>query len=162
MADDKGEKHEATEWYQVPLEIIDSIIQKIMNGSIIYFSYNKEQQCLEQRIEKKPSQLNLSGLKVLTLIIEKVYFEEIVFGVKTEEYRSLKQTTLNKYTYIDEADGKRYSEKKSQYPADGAGYCDFTFLLYKSFLFDTFFYRLQYVVENLIGVAERDEVALKL
>ena len=29
-------------------------------------------------------------------------------------------------------------------------------------LFDTFFYRLQYVVENLIGVAEGDEVALKL
>ena len=108
VADDKGEMHEATEWYQVPLEIIDSIIQKIMNGTIIYFAYNKEQQCLEQRIEKKPSQLNLSGLKVLTLIIEKVYFEEIVSGVKTEEYRSLKQTTLNKYTYIDEADGKRY------------------------------------------------------
>ena len=154
--------HEATEWYQVPLEIIDSIIQKIMNGSIIYFSYNKEQQCLEQRIEKKPSQLNLLGLKVLTLIIEKVYFEEIVSGVKTEEYRSLKQTTLNKYTYIDEADGKRYSEKKSQYPADGAEYCDFTFLLYKSFLFDAFFYRLQYIVENLIGVAEGDEITLKL
>ena len=108
VADDKGEMHEAMEWYQVPLEIIDSIIQKIMNGTIIYFAYNKEQQCLEQRIEKKPSQLNLSGLKVLTLIIEKVYFEEIVSGVKTEEYRSLKQTTLNKYTYIDEADGKRY------------------------------------------------------
>ena len=32
------------------------------------------------------------------------------------------------------------SEKKSQYPADGAEYCDFTFLLYKSFLFYTFFY----------------------
>ena len=54
------------------------------------------------------------------------------------------------------------SKKKSQYPADGAEYCDFTFLLYKSFLFDVFFYRLQYVVENLIGVAEGDEIALKL
>ena len=29
-------------------------------------------------------------------------------------------------------------------------------------LLDTLFYRLQYVVENLIGVAEGDEVALKL
>ena len=29
-------------------------------------------------------------------------------------------------------------------------------------LFDTLFYRFQYVVENLIGVAEGDEVALKL
>lgn len=33
-----------------------------------------------------------------------------------------------------------FLKKKSQYPADGAEYCDFTFLLYKSFLFDTFFY----------------------
>ena len=54
------------------------------------------------------------------------------------------------------------SKKKSQYPADSAEYCDFTFLLYKSFLFDVFFYRLQYIVENLIGVAEGDEIALKL
>ena len=91
VADDKGEMHEAMEWYQVPLETIDSIIQKIMNGTIIYFAYNKEQQCLEQRIEKKPSQLNLSGLKVLTLVIEKAFFEEIVSGMKTEEYRSMKQ-----------------------------------------------------------------------
>lgn len=53
-------------------------------------------------------------------------------------------------------------KKKSQYPADGAEYCDFTFSLYKSFLFDAFFYRLQYIVENLIGVAEGDEIALKL
>ena len=111
VADDKGEMHEATEWYVVPLEIIDSIIQKIMNGTIIYFSYNKEQQCLEQHVEKKQSRLNLSGLKVLTLIIEKKYFEQIVKGEKTEEYRELKQTTLNKYTYVDEADGKRYLKR---------------------------------------------------
>lgn len=52
------------------------------------------------------------------------------------------------------------SEKKSQYLADRAGYCDFAFCY--MCLFDTLFYRLQYVVENLIGVAEGDEVALKL
>ena len=111
VADDKGEMHEATEWYVVPLEIIDSIIQKIMNGTIVYFSYNKAQQCLEQHIEKKQSQLNLSGLKVLTLIIKKEYFEQIVAGTKTKEYRELKQTTFNKYTYVDEADGKRYLKR---------------------------------------------------
>ena len=44
----------------------------------------------------------------MTLVIEKAFFEEIVSGVKTEEYRSLKQNTLNKYTYVDEADGRRY------------------------------------------------------
>lgn len=29
-------------------------------------------------------------------------------GEKKIEYRELKQTTLNRYTYIDETDGKRY------------------------------------------------------
>ena len=51
-------------------------------------------------------------------------------------------------------------KKKSQYLADRAGYCDFAFCY--MCLFDTLFYRLQYVVENLIGVAEGDEIALKL
>lgn len=35
-------EHEATEWYQVPLEIIDSIIQRIMDGTIVSYSYNKQ------------------------------------------------------------------------------------------------------------------------
>ena len=52
------------------------------------------------------------------------------------------------------------SEKKSQYPADGAGYCDFAFCY--MCLFDTLFYRLQYIVEYLVGVAEGDEITLKL
>ncbi len=108
VADDKGEMHDATEWYQVPLEIIDSIIQKIMNGTIVYFSYNKEQQCLEQHIKRKQSKLNLSGLKVLTLTVEKQHFEQIVTGESKKEYRKLKQTTLNKYAYTDETDGKMY------------------------------------------------------
>ena len=111
VADDKGEMHEATEWYIAPLTIIDSIIQKIMNGTIVYFSYNKELQCLEQIVQKSQSKLDLSGMKVLTLILEKVYFESIITGQKTEEYRALKQTTLNKYTYVDEADGKRYLKR---------------------------------------------------
>ena len=51
-------------------------------------------------------------------------------------------------------------KKKSQYLADRAGYCDFAFCY--MCLFDTFFYRLQNIVENLIGVAEGDEIALKL
>ena len=45
---------------------------------------------------------------MLTLNIKKMYFDEIISGMKKIEYRELKQSTLNKYTYIDEADGKRY------------------------------------------------------
>ena len=57
---------------------------------------------------KKQSAFDTSGMKVLTLNIKKVYFDEIIEGSKKTEYRELKQTTLNKYTYVDEADGKRY------------------------------------------------------
>ena len=55
--------------------------------------------------------MDLFGLKVLTLVIKKMYFEQIVSGEKTEEYRELKQNTLNKYTYLDETDGKRYLKR---------------------------------------------------
>lgn len=108
VTDDEGVAHEATEWYVVPLEIVNSIIHKIMDGSIIYYTYNVEEQCLEKRITKKHNELNLKGLRVLTLNIKKENFDLIIKGEKKEEFRELKQTTLNKYTYIDETDGKRY------------------------------------------------------
>ena len=65
-------------------------------------------ECLEKRIVKAKSTFDTTGMKVLTLNIKKVYFDEIISGTKKIEYRELKQTTLNKYTYVDEADGKRY------------------------------------------------------
>lgn len=108
VADDMGIMHEATEWYQVPLEIIDCIIQRIMDGTIISYSYNKQLQCLEQTVKERPSKLDLSGMKVLTLNVDKKNFELIASGEINEKCCELKQTTLNKYTYIDEADGKRY------------------------------------------------------
>lgn len=106
--DEKGQPHEATEWYVIPLNIIDTIIKKIMDGSIVQYSYNQREECLERHIVKKKSRLDLSGYKVLTLIIKKVYYDAIIRGEKKEEYRELKQTTINKYTFIDETDGKRY------------------------------------------------------
>lgn len=106
--DDNGVEHEPSEWYVAPLEIIELVIQKIADRSIVNYSYNAEMQCLEKRIVKKTSTFDTTGLKVLTLNIKEVYFKEILSGKKTIEYRELKQTTLNKYTYVDEADGKRY------------------------------------------------------
>ena len=78
------------------------------HGSIVGYTYNPDMQCLEQRIVKRQSTFDTKNLKVLTLNIKKVYFDEIIAGRKKIEYRELKQSTLNKYTYIDEADGKRY------------------------------------------------------
>lgn len=108
VTDNNGEMHKATEWYVAPIAIIDIIIEKIMSGDIIHYLYNKEAQCLEKRIVKKRSKLDLTGLKVLTLNIKKVYFDQIINGEKKAEYREMKQTMLNRYTYVDEADGKRY------------------------------------------------------
>lgn len=69
--DEKGVEHQPQDWFVVPLPVVDIIIQKIMDGSILGYTYNPQLECLEKRIVKE-------------------------------------QTTLNKYTYVDEADGKRY------------------------------------------------------
>ena len=108
VADDKGEMHEATEWYVVPLEIVDSIVQKIMNGTIVCFAYNKDMQCLEQCGGREPLSERLQGLTILPLTVKRAAFDAILAGEKTEEYRELKERTMNKYTYIDPADGRRY------------------------------------------------------
>lgn len=106
--DDEGVEHIPSEWYVAPIEIIELVIKKIADGSIVNYTYNAEMQCLEKRIVKSKSSFDTSGLKVLTLNIKDVYFKEILSGEKKIEYRELKQSTLNKFTYIDEADNKRY------------------------------------------------------
>jgi hypothetical protein len=106
--DDKGIAHQPQEWFIVPLQVVNIIINKIMDGSIVGYTYNPQLECLEKRIVKNKTEFDTTGLKVLTLNIKKEYFDEIMSGEKKIEYREIKQTTLNKYTYIDEADGKRY------------------------------------------------------
>ncbi len=108
ITDNKGDVHTPTEWYVVPLEIIEIVVEKILDGTILSYTYNAEQQCLEKRIIKKESHFDTTGMKVLSLNIKKVFFDMIISGDKDVEYREIKQTTLNKYTYIDAADGKRY------------------------------------------------------
>lgn len=106
--DEQGIEHQPQEWFVVPLPVVDVIIQKIMDGTIVGYTYNPQLECLEKRVVKAKSTFDTTGMKVLTLNIKKIYFDEIISGTKTIEYRELKQTTLNKYTYLDESDGKRY------------------------------------------------------
>ena len=106
--DEQGKEHQPQEWFVVPLPVVDVIIKKIMDGTIVGYTYNPQQECLEKRVVKNKSTFDTTGMKVLTLNIKKVYFDEIMNGEKKIEYRELKQTTLNKYTYLDESDGKRY------------------------------------------------------
>lgn len=108
VTDNNGEKHKPKEWFIVPLHVINTVIEKIMDGSIIDYTYNPQMECLEKRNVKKVSNYDTTGMKVLNLNIKKVFFDQIIKGEKKTESRELKQTTLNKYTYIDEADGKRY------------------------------------------------------
>ena len=106
--DDEGKEHQPQEWFIVPLPVVDVIIKKIMDGTIVGYIYNPQLECLEKRVVKAKSTFDTTGMKVLTLNIKKIYFDEIINGTKKIEYRELKQTTLNKYTYLDESDGKRY------------------------------------------------------
>lgn len=45
---DNGEPHEPKEWFIVPLNVVDTIIARIMDGSILGYTYNAAMQCLEQ------------------------------------------------------------------------------------------------------------------
>lgn len=45
--DDNGIAHQPQEWFIVPLPVVDVIIQKIMDGSIVGFTYNPQMECLE-------------------------------------------------------------------------------------------------------------------
>lgn len=106
--DEDGIAHQPREWFVVPLGIVENIIRRITDGSIVDYVYNPTLQCLEKRERKRSFTFNTHGMKVLTLRIKQIFFDEIIRGEKKVEYRELKQTTLNRYTYVDQADGKRY------------------------------------------------------
>lgn len=48
VTDDNGISHEPKEWFVVPLSVVDAIIARIMDGSIIHYTYNTTLKCLEK------------------------------------------------------------------------------------------------------------------
>ena len=106
--DHRGEEHHPQEWFVVPLDVVDVIIEKILDGSIVNYTYNAKMNCLEKVIIRNTSTLRIEGLKVLTLCVRKSLFESYVKSAEKKHRIALKQSNLNKYTYIDEGDGKRY------------------------------------------------------
>jgi hypothetical protein len=44
--DKEGVAHQPQEWFVVPLPVVDVIIQKIMDGSIVGYSYNPQMECI--------------------------------------------------------------------------------------------------------------------
>ena len=106
--DHKGEEHHPQEWFVVPLDVVDVVIEKILDGSIVNYTYNAKMNCLEKVIVRNTSKLRTEGLKVLTLCVRKSLFESYVKSAEKKHRIALKQSNVNKYTYIDDADGKRY------------------------------------------------------
>ena len=47
--DEKGIAHQPQEWFIVPLPVVDVMIKKIMDGSIVGYAYNPQQECLEKQ-----------------------------------------------------------------------------------------------------------------
>ena len=63
---------------------------------------------LKKKIPSNRDLLDRDKLNILYLVIEKVYYDQIITGTKKEEYRELKETTMSRYTYMDPSDKKRY------------------------------------------------------
>ena len=114
VKDKEGKKFKTLEWYIVPISIIETVINRFIDKSIINYRYNPSLESLEQidhKKEEEEKRFDTSGMKILSLIIKKVWFDEIMAGRKKIEYRELKQTTLSRYTWVSNEDGKRYLKK---------------------------------------------------
>ena len=102
--------HIPEEWFVVPCSAIEKAIQCIIKE--IPISYDVASQIVIEHTVAETHENNTidtTGWKILTLNIKENYFKEIVAGTKKEEYRLLKPSTINKYTYQDE--GKRWLKK---------------------------------------------------
>lgn len=106
--DHNGVEHHPKEWFVVPLNVVDVIIEKILDGSIVDYTYNATMGCLERVVTRNTPTFRTEGLKVLTLCVRKALFESYARGLDTIHRIALKQSNVGKYTYIDESDGKRY------------------------------------------------------
>lgn len=104
---------EPEEWFVVPLPIIREAIAKFIDGSIVDYTYNREQQALERNIfdtvnRVRTASFDTTGMDVLSLNIKQVYFDAILKGEKDIEYRQIKETTKGRLTLVDKETGKRY------------------------------------------------------
>ena len=108
VTDNQGHIHYPQEWFVVPLPVVESIIRKIMDGSIVRYTYVPDLQCLEEVPSDRVSPTDMRGMKVLDLSLPRQELEAIEKGTCRTVSVELTQRQLNRYTYVDEADGKRY------------------------------------------------------
>ena len=109
-----GNEVEPKEWFVVPLGILSKAVESIIDGSIVDYRYNSSLQVMEkiERQERiRQGEFDTTGWKILTLNIKQVYFNQILKGEKTIEFRDLKPSTMNRYTWVDPSTGNRYLKK---------------------------------------------------
>ena len=109
-----GREAEPQEWFVVPLGIISKAIESIIDGSIVNYRYNPTLQVIEE-VEKQnriqEGEFDTTGWKILTLNIKQLAFNQILQGEKAIEYRDLKPSTMNRFTWVEAATGNRYLRK---------------------------------------------------
>ena len=109
-----GREAEPQEWFVVPLGIISKAIESIIDGSIVNYRYNPTLQVIEE-VEKQnriqEGEFDTTGWKILTLNIKQIPFNQILKGEKNIEYRDLKPSTMNRYTWVEAETGNRYLRK---------------------------------------------------
>jgi hypothetical protein len=102
--------HIPLEWFVVPYSVIEKAISCIIKE--IPISYDPINHAIIEHTSVKNQEketIDTTGWKILTLNIKENFFKEIIAGTKREEYRSMKPSTINKYTFVDE--GKRWIKK---------------------------------------------------
>lgn len=114
VQDLSGKEYSPREWFVVPLGIIEKVIELIDNGKIVDYRYNHMLQVLEkvdQPTRTVTKEIDTTGWAILTLNIKQVYFDRILKGEKTVEYRDIKPSTTARYTWVDASTGSRYLRK---------------------------------------------------
>ncbi len=109
-----GNEAEPKEWFVVPLGIITKAIECIIDRSIVNYRYNAHLQVMEeveQQERIQQGEFDTTGWNILTLNIKQVYFNQILKGEKTIEYRDVKPSTVNRYTWVETETGNRYLRK---------------------------------------------------
>ncbi len=114
VRDISGNETIPQEWFVVPLGIIERVVEMIIDGSVVDYRYNPTMQVLE-KVEKEKrtasEKVDTTGWSILTLRIKQIYFDLILKGEKTVEYRDMKQSQIGKYTWIEQDTGTRYLRK---------------------------------------------------
>ena len=59
--DGNGVEHQPREWFVVPFSIVENIIQRVLDGTIVNYIYNPKQQCLEKQVKKTTLSYNTNS-----------------------------------------------------------------------------------------------------